>query len=123
MFFSHRSLPRNWLHSRYIYDLLVVTLGFPASFLFVYRVDLILRPRLRLPDALFVAFYVYLVLVALLAFRLLFNYSKWIFPKLEFPTREQVGPRRHKALIVIIGLTALSLVVESFLKMIGFPFL
>lgn len=119
-FFNERSTARGWLHSRRAYDVAVLVLGFPASFALVYRADRFLRPLLRVPDALFVALYVYLVLVALFGFRLLFNYAKWVFPKCEGPTR-QGGPKFHKAVLVAIGGTLLSLVTETLLRMLGVP--
>jgi len=61
-----------------------------------------------------------MVLVALLGFRVFFNYTKWIFPKMEGPTRRR-GPGLHKAGLTIIMLTLLSLVIESLLRMAGFP--
>lgn len=120
-FFDERSTARGWLHSRRAYDVAVLILGFPASFALVYRADRFLRLLLQVPDALFVAFYVYLVLIALFGFRLLFNYSKWVFPKCEGPTRRQGGPKFHKAVLLAIGGTLLSLVIETLLRMIGVP--
>lgn len=120
-FFNERTTSRDWLYSRYTYEFLVLFLGFPISFAFVYRMDRILRPTLVLPDALFVALYVYLVLVALLAFRLLFNYAKWIFPKIEGITRRQGGPRLHKTILGAIALVLLSLTITSLVRMIGIP--
>ncbi len=118
-FFNDRTTAHGLLHSRYAYDLLVLSIGFPVSFAFVYRADRVLKPVLNLPDALFVALYVYLVLVALIGFRLVFNYAKWIFPKIEGPTRRQRGPKRHKAFLATIGVALLSLVISSLLRMLG----
>jgi hypothetical protein len=118
-FFAERESSRGWLHSRHAYDLAVLVLGIPASFALVYRIDRVLRPILRVPDALFVALYVYLVLIALFGFRLLFNYAKWVFPKIEGPARREGGPKIHKAVLVLIGSTFVSVVVETFLRMLG----
>ena len=62
---------------------------------------------------------VYLVLIALFGFRLLFNYSKWIFPKCEGPSRSQDGPKFHRAVLIAIGGGLLSLVTETLLRMVG----
>jgi len=121
-FFRGRKLKiQSVLHSRYIYDVLVILIGFPGSFAFVYRIDGILKPRVSLPEALFVALYVYIVLVALLGFRILFNYFKWVFPRIEGPSRVHGRADIHRAAIIFIALTLLSLIVESLLRMAGFP--
>lgn len=99
----------------------VLVIGIPSSFALVYRIDRLVRPLLRVPDALFVALYVYLVLMALFGFRLLFNYAKWVFPRMEGPTRRQGGPQLHKAVLIAIGGTLLSIVTETLLRMMGLP--
>lgn len=120
-FFDERATARGWLHSRHAYDVAVLVVGIPSSFALVYRIDRLVRPLLQVPDALFVALYVYLVLMALFGFRLLFNYAKWVFPRMEGPTRRQGGPKLHKAVLIAIGGTLLSIVTETLLRMMGLP--
>jgi hypothetical protein len=114
-FFDERSNNRGWLYSRYTYDLLVLFFGFPLSLNLVYHFDKVLRPILKLPDALFVALYVYLVLVALLGFRFLFNYAKWVFPKIEAPLKRHGAPGLHKT---VLGAIALALLVHGFTSLL-----
>jgi hypothetical protein len=118
-FFEQRSAARGWLYSPYAYDLLVLTIGFPVSFNLVYHFDKILRPVLKLPDALFVALYVYLVLVVLLGFRLIFNYAKWVLPKIEGPSRRHGAPRLHKTILAAVALTLMARLITSFLWILG----
>lgn len=120
-FLNERSNTRGWLHSKRSYDIAVLLFGLLLSFTFVYRIDRWVRPFLELPDALFVALYVYLVLIALTGFRLLFNYARWVFPKCEGPTRRQGGPKYHKTLLGVIGTGLLASVAVTLLKMLGFP--
>jgi hypothetical protein len=121
-FFEERSTARGWLYSRHSYDVAVLLVGIPASFALIYRVDHWLRPVIQVSNALFVALYVYLVVIELYGFRVLFNYAKWVFPKCEGPTRRQGGPRFHKSIFGLIGGTFLSVVVETILRMLGFRF-
>jgi hypothetical protein len=121
-FFKERVRPRGWLHIRRAYDIALLFVGFPASFAAIYRLDRALRQRLDLVDPLYVAFYVYAVLIVLWGFRILFNYSRWVFPKLEGPDRRE-GRRLHKAVFLLIGATLVSLVVETFLRMVGIQLL
>lgn len=118
-FFEERSTNRGWLYSRYAYDVLLLLIGFPASLNLVYHFDKFLRPILKLPDALFVALYVYLVLVALLCFRFLFNYAKWVFPKIEGPSRGHGSPRLHKTVLGAIALALLVRLVTNLLWILG----
>ena len=118
-FFQERATKRGLLYSRYTYDVLVLLIGIPVSFNVVYHFDRFLRPVLKLPDALFVALYVYLVLVALLVFRLLFNYAKWILPKVEGPSRKHGLPGFHKTALTAIALTLLVRLVTSLLWIAG----
>lgn len=120
-FTDRRRSLRGWLHSRYCYDVLVVLLGFPSSFAFVYRIDRAVSSMVQLPNALSVALYVYLVLVALFGFRVLFNYGKWVFAKVEGPTRLHGGPIFHKAVLGVVGATLLTLVVQTLLRIVGVP--
>jgi hypothetical protein len=119
VFFKERKTARGWLHSRHAYDVLVLLIGFPLSFNLVYHFDKVLRPILTLPDALFVALYVYLVLVVLLGFRLLFNYAKWVLPNIEGPARGHGGPRFHKMVLAAVALTLLTRLVTSLLWVLG----
>jgi hypothetical protein len=118
-FFEARSTNRGWLYSRYAYDVLVLFIGFPASLNLVYHFDKFLRPLLKLPDALFVALYVYLVLVALLGFRFLFNYAKWVFPRTESPIKRRGTPGFHKTVLGAVALTLLARIITSLLWVLG----
>ena len=42
-----------------------------------------------------------------------------VFPKIEGPARREGGPKIHKAVLVLIGSTFVSVVVETFLRMLG----
>jgi hypothetical protein len=118
-FFQERSTARGWLYSRFTYDLLLMVIGIPVSFNVVYHFDKILRPILKLPEALFVALYVYLVLVALLGFRFLFNYAKWVLPKIEGPAGRHGSPRLHKTILAALAVTLLGRLVTSLFWILG----
>lgn len=110
---------RDFLHSRFTYDFLVMVLGFPASFSVLYQAGPYLDPSETLPVALSVALYVYLVLVALFLFRLLFNYFKWVFPNVEAPSKVPSSPLLHKTILSSIGSYLLYLVFDTLADLIG----
>lgn len=116
-FFKERSTNRNWLHSHYAYDLLLLIFGFPMSLAWVYRANQwFQQASLTWPEALFVAFYVYVVLLALYFFRITFNYTRWIFPKVEGPNPRQKGPLKHRIILSALVLGLVSAAVYDFLK-------
>lgn len=118
-FFNERSTLRGWLHFPHTYDILVLLLGFPASFYLVYRIDFLIGPLLNLPNALFVALYVYLVLVGLFCFRILFNYARWVLPRIEGPARGRAVAVFHKTVLSAIALALLTRLVFGMLAILG----
>jgi len=71
-------------------------------------------------EALFVAIDVYVVIVALMAFRLFFNYVRWIVPKVEGPGRAHGAVGLHKVFAGVIVSTVLGLIVRTVLRLFGF---
>lgn len=118
-FFKERRSVRNWLHSRFTYDAVVLPIGFPLSLYAVAHADRFLRSRLTVPEAIFVAVDVYVVLVALMSFRIFFNYIRWIYPKVEGPSRIHGGLGVHKTFAVIVAGTIISTIVRSALHLLG----
>jgi hypothetical protein len=111
-FFDERATPRGWLHRRFSYDLSLLALGFPASLASCYHIAKWIGLRVTLPQSIAVPLYVALFLVSLLVFRFAFNYAKWVFPKVEGPSR-RTWPILHRSLLALIGASLVSLVVES----------
>ncbi len=118
-FFRDRATRRGWLHSRFAYDVGLLLIGIPLCLDGIYHLDERLAPTVRLPQALFVALYVYLTLVGLWAFRILFNYTKWVFPKIEATTQRKGAAAIHKTVIGAIFLTLLARVVTTTLWVLG----
>jgi hypothetical protein len=118
-FFAERTTSRNWLHSRFAYDIALLLVGIPISLDLIYNVDKRLAPLVNLPQAVFVALYVYLVLVGLLGFRILFNYAKWVFPKIEGPPQRRGAARIHKTILGAIFLALVARTVTTALWVLG----
>jgi hypothetical protein len=117
-FFHERRTLRNWLHSPAAYDALVLPIGFPLSLYAVAHLDRILRARVAVPEAIFVAVDVYVVLLALMAFRLTFNYIRWIAPKVEGPNRAQGALRLHKLFATILVSTIVGTIIKGLLQLL-----
>jgi hypothetical protein len=118
-FFRDRANRRGWLHSKFAYDLALVFLAFPLILDGIYKLDNRLSTLIKLPAAVFVALYVYLVLVGLYGFRIFFNYVKWVFPKIEGPPQRNKGAIVHKMILTAIGLALLTRIVTTILWFAG----
>jgi hypothetical protein len=118
-FFTERANRRGWLHSRFAYDLALFFVGFPICLDAIYNLDKRLSALVKFPPAVFVALYVYLVLVGLLGFRILFNYVKWVFPKIEGPPQKSGSAAFHKGIIGAVSLALLIRAVTTILWLAG----
>src|SRR5271157_149521 len=118
-FFRQGSTNRGWLHSRQSYTVLLMLLGFPLSFNIVYHLDRLILHGTTLPEALSVAVDVYVVLDVLFAFRILFNYSGWVFPKVEVDAPRQHIGVRHRIAISALAVMVIGAMIKAALKLFG----
>jgi hypothetical protein len=101
-FVRERPSTLGWLHRHTVYDVLLWALGFPLAFWCCYRASGLVRRVLPGPF-LQSAAYLYLALVALVLFRILFHYARWIWPLLEY-RHARSRAVRHKAFwIFLVG--------------------
>ena len=103
-FFDARKTKLNWLHRAAVYDLLLIFLGFPLGLWAVYRLGAVLERAPKMPSIINSAIYIYGFFFALNIFRVLFSYSRWVFPKVELETDISSSALRHRsAWLVIMG--------------------
>ena len=95
-YFDTRKTKLNWLHRAAIYDVLLYFLGLPLSIWAVYRISDVLARAPKMPSIISSAIYIYAFLISLITFRVLFSYSKWVFPKVELETQGSSSPLRHR---------------------------
>jgi len=103
-FFADRRTSTNWLHQAAIYDILLILIGVPIGIWAAYRVGGLLNTA-RIPQIVSAALYIYVFVFALFVFRVLFSYSRWVFPKVELDS-ELASPLRHRGIwgAILIGL-------------------
>jgi hypothetical protein len=118
-FFNQTANRRGWLHFAESYTMLMITVGIPLSLIIVYYLDRLVRRVGILPEALSVAMYVYIVLIVLYLFRLLFNYARWVFPKVELDAPRQHIGVRHRFAISALALMVVGALVRAALKVFG----
>lgn len=81
---EERKTKRSWLYSNNIYEIFMLTLVIPLSFMNLQKLsDLFAIPSLNLPSIIEVGFYIYIFILFLWTFRIVFNYSRWLFPYTE----------------------------------------
>lgn len=107
-FLKARKRSRRWLHGPTTFSLFNWLIGFPASFWLVYRVDGVTqRLTAGLPGVIRSGFYVYLLLIALMVFRVVAYFLRWLFPLVELEGSRSNAVRATGSAIVIGLLSAL----------------
>jgi hypothetical protein len=94
--FDDRRTGVNWLHRQGVYEIFLFLVGLPFALWLDYRCARLID-RLTLPNVLASGLYVYIFIAALFLFRGLFDYSRWVFPKIEIQTTDAFPPLRHRA--------------------------
>lgn len=96
-YFNTRKTRLNWLHRAAMYDILMLILGLPLSIWAVYRLSVALERAPRMPLIISSAIYIYAFFFSLNVFRVLFSYSRWVFPKVELEAGSSPSPLRHRS--------------------------
>ena len=111
--FSERRTGFDWLHKP-VYDVLVLLLGVPFSLWIVYKLN-----SSTFLDKLHIfvsgAIYVYAFLLGISIFRVLFSYSRWVFPKVELQS-DASAPFRHRAIWGAVVIAVLGAVIWDAIK-------
>jgi hypothetical protein len=104
--FAGRRAPFEWLHQSGISDLLVLLLGAPLALWKDYHVQLIINHK-DWPTFFSASVYVYVFLLTLKVFRVMFSYTRWLFPKIEFSDQKST-PVQHRVVwgALVLGVVA-----------------
>jgi hypothetical protein len=113
-FFSERRTSTDWIHRAAVYDILLVFTGLPMAIWLAYRIVGGITDG-RSPPIIISTLYVYVFFAAIQLFRILFSYSRWVFPKVELDT-ESGSPLRHRGIGGGIFLAIASSFLYDFLK-------
>jgi len=115
-FLQERRNNRNWLHRKHIYDLFLYLLFYPIVFWLLYRVSNLLQGKVI---AIFlIAIYLYIFILLLYLLRILFNYTRWIFPLIEFIPQSRTKMIKHRATLWFIILTIIASFAADIIKSI-----
>lgn len=110
---KERKTKRSWLYSKNIYEIFLLTIVIPLSFWNLSKIsNLFSISSLNLPSAIEVGFHIYLFILLLWCFRIIFNYSRWLFPYVEINYGFRKKELAHR--IILFGLV--STLLYSFIK-------
>jgi len=102
-FFNSYSTPYNFIHKKISYDLMLWLIGMPLTLTWLYKFSQLIGDKLdKTSDIMSIAIYLYLFMLMLLVFRILFNYTRYIFLKIEGPRHPNKGPWIHRGFLVAI---------------------
>jgi len=99
-FLKEKKKNRNWLHKKHIYDLFLYLFFYPIVFWCIYRVSSLLNEKVNIIFLIAICLYIFTFLLFIL--RILFNYTRWIFPLLEFIPKSATKMRRHRNVLTFL---------------------
>lgn len=109
----------SWLHSANIYDLFIWLIVIPLGFFTIYKIERIFSLSTSGMSTVFIAaIYLYFFTIVLNIFRMIFNYARWIFPKMELVTSLKKGATVHRVILGAILLAILCSYIYDLLKLI-----
>jgi hypothetical protein len=117
-FFENKRTGYEWLHRNSIYDLMLWFIVFPVALWICARTGNVYSGINKLSTFPRLAIYSYLFLGCLVIYRILFSYSRWVFPKIEMEREGgRRSPFRHRvvwgAIVLAIVLPALYDIVKQ----------
>jgi hypothetical protein len=89
-FFEKYSSRFSKIHRNSIYDVLVWTLGVPIAFWICFKFNSYIDQVIK-SSFLQNALYIYIFFFTLFLLRILFHYSRWLYPKIHFRTKRDLS--------------------------------
>ena len=84
------------LHASFAYDIGLYLLGFPASFYICWHISGVIEIYLeRINPIVSAAAYIYIFILSVTLYRMLFGYTKWAFPVVEWASTDNQS-RTHR---------------------------
>lgn len=109
----------SWLHSTNIFDLFIWFMVIPLGFFTIYKIERIFYLSGNgITTVFMVALYLYFFIIVLNIFRMVFNYARWIFPKMELVTSLKKGAILHRIILGVIFFAIFSSFIYDLLKLI-----
>lgn len=105
---DERKNTRSLIHQAFIYDVGLALFGLPAGFYLCWKLSSLIETYFgSINSVVSGAIYVYLILMATWAYRILFGYTKWAFPSVELKESDQsVLKHRNFWFLIVLGLVS-----------------
>jgi hypothetical protein len=102
-FFDDRPNHRTYIHKSGIYDLFLYIVVFPIFLYSFYRFE-ITQPNFidKVPKITIIAIYIYSFLLTNLIGRVTFQYTRWLFPLVEYTSDKRWIPNAQRALLLSV---------------------
>ena len=101
---DNRKTQRSALHGAFVYDYGLLLFGFPLGFYLCWRFSSLIDFYFdSISPFLSAAVYLYVVMIALWAYRIFFGYTKWAFPRCELLENKD-SAKKHRAFWYVIML-------------------
>ena len=111
---SHKA-KATWLHRHTIYDIFLWIIGYHVAFWFCFKLSGVIDQITGGSSFLQAALYLYFFLIALLGFRTLFHYARWVFPAVEF-RHDNSKAFRHRLTLSALSVGLLGSLLYDVLK-------
>lgn len=104
----------SWLHRNNIYDLALWFAAFPLAFWYLFKLNAAFNTYLIQWNTIsVVAFHFYLFGVFLYLFRIIFDYTRWVYPYLEIRSKVANIPMIHRTIHASIFLGLLGDIIKN----------
>jgi len=116
---KERGNKHGWLHARNVYDIILWFVTAPLILRLLYKLSLVLQPKIGNASVFFKAgIYLYFFLILLYIYRIIFNYARWVFPNVELKTSLQKGAFTHRCILSAILFSVVTTYIIESIKLI-----
>lgn len=115
--FDAKKTHRSWIHARHSYDLLLWLAVVPVALYMIQKYTPIYENIFPNSSSIMNIFAgVYALILSMISFRVLFQYTRWVYPKVELADIGQPRWGGHRAFWFVLVLTVLASTINSLRK-------
>ncbi len=117
-FFQARRKKRNWLYNKNIFDVLLFLIGLPISLWLLFRINRLTKDWfLTWPITLEIALYVYIVVLLLRIMIFFYDYTRWLYPLIEYTDQPNEVSKKHRVFLGFIIISIFAMLAYDMIKM------
>jgi hypothetical protein len=106
-FFDKLRNNRSVIHRSGVYDIFLYVGFVPFALFWMMKIESIFLNRINELNPTFLTIFVYRYIIMFFGViaRLLFQYTRWVFPSVEYISAKRTGPMAHRALLAFMSFT------------------